>query len=84
MTMNKIIEMQDLVSLVYHIFYKSTIGGGGIWTLDVSVRNTKRYQLSYKALGNGLVYHIYMLKLLYLTILDIRNVLFQKENCVIT
>ena len=27
------------------------VGGGGIQILDVSVGNTKRYQLSYKALG---------------------------------
>ena len=26
-------------------------GGGGIWTLDVSIGNTKKYRLSNKALG---------------------------------
>ena len=37
--------------IIIIIFYNSIIGVGGIWTLDVSVKNTKRCQLSYKALG---------------------------------
>lgn len=35
-----------------HLFLdNSIVGGGGIWSLNVSIGNTKRYQLSHKALG---------------------------------
>lgn len=27
-------------------------GGGGVWSLDVSIRNTRDFQLNYKALGS--------------------------------
>ena len=34
-----------------HLFFNSVVGSGGIWTLNISIGNTKRLQLGYKALG---------------------------------
>jgi hypothetical protein len=34
-----------------NFFYNSIVGGGGIGTLDVSVGNIRRCQLSYKLLA---------------------------------
>ena len=37
--------------LIYIYIYIFSVGGGGIWTPDVSVGNTMKCQLCYKALG---------------------------------
>ena len=37
------------------LFDNSMVGVGGIWTLDVSIGNVRKCQLSYKALGSSLL-----------------------------
>ena len=46
-------------------FFNSIAGGGGIWILYVSVGNTKRCQLSYKALVNIKIYLCWRLLVIY-------------------
>ena len=47
-----IMSTHGLIALFIYIYiYIFSVGGGGIWTPDVSVGNTMKCQLCYKALG---------------------------------
>ena len=50
---------------IFFFFFNSIAGGGEIWILYVSVGNTKRCQLSYKALVNTKIYLCWRLLVIY-------------------
>ena len=57
----------------FFIYFNSYNRGGGIWTLDVSVGNTKRCQMSYKALGSSMY--------IYDDLIDNMQSVWQWTNC---
>ena len=44
------IDLQTQSKTNFFLYDKSTVGSGGIWTLDVYIGNTKKCQLNYKTL----------------------------------